>query len=69
MAVWAGRTARLMTGFGTNMEVIARPCDPSVKESIDEHSTPNMATTSPAPTWDDVIMGGGGYEDRGERDG
>ena len=32
------------------MLVMARLCFPSVKESMDEHSTPKSATTSPALT-------------------
>jgi len=32
------------------MVVMAKPWLPSVNESIELHSTPNIATTSPAPT-------------------
>jgi hypothetical protein len=53
LSAWAelvGRTARDMTALGTNMVVMAKPWLPSVNESIELHSTPNIATTSPAPT-------------------
>ena len=49
IALVAGLTARDMTGCGTNMDVSARfgPAG-SANESIDAHSTPKSATTSPA---------------------
>ena len=43
-----GLTASEMTGAGTCMLVSVYWTCPSVKESIDEQSTPNMAQTSPA---------------------
>ena len=48
MADCLGFTAKEMTGAGTNMLVNAYLTVPSVKESIEEQSTPNMAHTSPA---------------------
>lgn len=44
-----GATANDMTGSGTDIEVIASLVVPLVKVSPEAHSTPNMATISPAP--------------------
>ena len=43
-----GFTAKEMTGEGTNILVSVYCTWPSVKESMEEQSTPNMAQTSPA---------------------
>lgn len=43
-----GLTASEMTGAGTNILVKVYCTCPSVKESMEEQSTPNMAQTSPA---------------------
>jgi len=43
-----GFTAKEMTGAGTNILVSVYCTWPSVKESMEEQSTPNMAQTSPA---------------------
>ena len=49
ICVFAGLTAKLITGSGMNMELIAKFIGPSENVSIERQSIPNMATTSPAP--------------------